>query len=293
MQPRITTEMNEFLLKEFSEAEVKSALDAIGDLKAPGPDGMPSIFSKKLWDVVGGKLVTEVLQALNGCKLPEGWNETVIVLIPKIDKQERVTDLRPISLCNVTYKVVSKILAGRLRTVLDDVISPSQSAFVPGRLISDNILVACEITHFLLNKRDGNLGYAALKLDMSKAYDRVEWSFLEKMMRRLGFADQWIGLIMECVSTVSYRIKVNGDVTDTFKPERGLQGDPLSPYLFLLCAEGFLALLQKAELDGRIVGVKICSTALSVSHLLFADDSLILICANGGCSTVAEHFGTV
>lgn len=132
-------------------------------------------------------------------------NDTIIALIPKTDKPERVTDLRPISLCNVTYKVVSKVLAGRLRTVLDDVNSPSQSAFVLGHLIFDNILVAYEITHLLLNKRDGNLSYAAVKLDMSKVYDRVEWCFLEKMVRRLGFADQWIGLIMECVSTVSYK----------------------------------------------------------------------------------------
>jgi hypothetical protein len=139
---------------------------------------------------------------------------------------------------------VSKVLSGRLRAILDDVISPSQSAFVPGHLISDNILVAYEITHFLLNKREGDLGYAALKLDMSKAYDRVEWDFLEKMMRRMGFDENWIRLIMECVSTVSYQIKVNGELIDRFKPERGLrQGDPLSPYLFLICTEGLSALL--------------------------------------------------
>lgn len=278
VQPRVTAHMNEYLMKEFTEEEVKIALDSIGDLKAPGPDGMPSVFYKKLLDVVGTKLTADVLHVLNGNKLPEGWNDTIISLIPKKEKPEWVSDLRPISLCNVTYKVVSKVLAGRLKTVLDEVISPSQSAFVPGHLISDNIIVAYEITHFLLNKREGDLGYAALELDMSKAYDRVEWKFLEQMMTRLGFDEQWIKLIMECVPTVSYQIKVNGDLTKSFKPERGLrQGDPLPPYLFLLCAEGFSAQLQKAEQDGRIAGVRVCHRALSVSHLLFADDSLILI----------------
>jgi hypothetical protein len=134
-----------------------------------------------------------------------------------------------------------------------------------------------------MNKRDGDVGYAAIKLDMSKAYDRVEWHFLRDMMMRLGFSERWINLIMECVTTVSYRIKVNGELTEEFVPGRGLrQGNPLPPYLFLLCAEGFSALLQKAEQEGRIAGVKVCQQAPSVSHLLFADDSLILIRATEG-----------
>ena len=122
-----------------------------------------------------------------------------------------------------------------------------------------------------------------MKLDMSKAYDRVEWLFLAQMMEKMGFHERWIDRVMTCVSSVTYRIKANGVLTDPFAPERGLrQGDPLSPYLFLLCAEGFSALLQKAEEDGRIKGVKVCSRAPCVSHLLFADDSLLLFRADRG-----------
>lgn len=142
------------------------------------------------------------------------------------------------------------------------------------------------MTHFLLKKKKGSTGYAAIKLDMSKAYDRVEWNFLSQMMKRLGFCQGWIQLMMKCVTSVKYQIKVNGALSQAFIPERGLrQGDPLSPYLFLLCAEGFSALLSRAEVDGLISGVKICRNAPSISHLLFADDSLILIQAKGEDAT--------
>lgn len=280
---RVSREMNDDLMKEFTAEEIKMALDAIGDLKAPSSDGLPSVFYKQFWDLVGDQVTKEVMEVLNGGPMPERWNETVIALIPKVQNPEKVTDLRPISLCNVLYKIVSKVLANRLKSILPDIISPNQSAFIPGRLISDNILIAYEMTHYLKNKREGRTGYAAIKLDMSKAYDRVEWQFLHDMMMKMGFDYRWVQLMMNCVSTVSYSIKINGDLSTRFKPQRGLrQGDPLSPYLFLLCAEDFSALLNRAEENGLISGVMICPDAPSVSHLLFADDSLILIRATEG-----------
>jgi len=153
VETKIMSHMNECLMKEFTSDEMRKALDGIGDLKAPGPEGMPAIFYKNFWDTVGNQVVEEVLGVLNGGPIPEEWNETTIVLIPKVRKPELVKDLWPISLCNILYKLVSKVLANRLKTVLPDVISQSQSAFVPGRLISDNILVAYELTHYLRNKK--------------------------------------------------------------------------------------------------------------------------------------------
>jgi hypothetical protein len=194
--------------------------------------------------------------------MPQEWNDTTIVLIPKVKNPEKIKDLCPISLCNVLYKLVSKVLANHLKKVLPDIISPSQSAFVPGRLITDNVLLAYEMTHHIRNKRNGNVVLAAIKLDMSKTYDRVEWSFLERMMRRLGFAEDWVSLIMKCVSTVRYRVRINGEYTDQILPQRGLrQGDPLSPYLFIMCAEGLSALFKSAEEKGEIQGIQICPGA--------------------------------
>jgi hypothetical protein len=199
---RVTPAMNESLMREFSFDDIKEAINSMGDLKALGPYGMPAQFYKRFWDLIGEKVHDEALGVLNGGQMPTGGNETVIVLIPKTLKPDKLKDLRPISLCNTIYKIVAKTVACRLKPVLSEIISPSQSAFVPDRLITDNILVAYEITHYMHRRKEGRDGVAAIKLDMSKAYDRVEWSFLEHIMLKMGFSNQWVNWIMLCVETV-------------------------------------------------------------------------------------------
>jgi hypothetical protein len=172
VETRVTPEMNSELMAPFTREEVKSALFNIGDLKAPGPDGLHAIFFKRFWNMLGEDLENEVLEAINSAIIPEGWNETTIVMIPKVETPEKVTQFRPISLCNVVYEVISKILANRLKKVLPDIVSCYQSAFVPGRLITDNILVPYENIN-AIKKKQGKRGLCAVKLDMHKAYDRV------------------------------------------------------------------------------------------------------------------------
>ena len=177
---------------------------------------------------------------------------------------------------NVLYKIVAKVVANRLKILLPKLISEHQSAFISGRLIIDNILIAHETLHHLKSKRSSRMGYMALKLDMRKAYDRVEWVFLEKIILKMGFNARWVSTIMACIKSVSYSILLNGQPHGHIVLDRGLrQGDPLSQYLFLLITEGLHSLFKKAEEDGVIRGVSLCANGPRISHLLFADDSLV------------------
>jgi hypothetical protein len=157
---------------------------------------------------------------------------------------------------------------------LPDIISEQQSAFVPGRLITDNVLIAYECIH-TIRRQKAKCPFFALKIDMTKAYDRIEWNYLKGVLLKLGFRDSWVKMIMRCVTSVKYAVKVNGELTESFLPTRGIrQGDPISPYLFLLCAEGLSCLLQKKEETGELKGIRNGKSGPSISHLLFADDSV-------------------
>lgn len=202
-------------------------------------------------------------------------NHTYIALIPKVEKPRYVTEFRHISLCNVIYRIITKTIANRLKYMLHDIISPTQSAFIPSRLITDNVVIGYECSHKIkLNKGRKN-ELVALKLYISKACDRIEWCFLENTMKRIRFSPKWIELTMICITTVSFSILINGVAKRIIYSQRALrQGCPLSPYLFVLCAESFSNLLKQAETHKLIQGLKF-NNNLAITHLLFADDSLI------------------
>lgn len=174
VKERVTSEMNVALVEKYTKEEVIMALKQMHPTKAPGPDGMPALFYKKFWGIVGDDTTNYVLDILNNGAPIDQINHTHVVLIPKKKVCESTKDYRPISLCNVLYKLVSKVISNRLKSVLPQVISEAQSAFVPGRLITDNVSVAYELFHYLRKKKKGAKCFMEMKLDMSKAYDRVE-----------------------------------------------------------------------------------------------------------------------
>jgi len=278
---KVSADMNDALLESFTNEEVKRALFQMFPTKAPGPDGFPAHFFQRHWDICGAEVCSVVLRALKGDDNVEDINSTCIVLIPKVECAEDIGQFRPISLCNVIYKIASKVLANRLRVILPEIISEEQSAFVPGRLITDNIITAYECMHYMKKKRAEDRRFCALKLDMRRAYDRVEWGYLREIMSRLGFHHLWIDMVMRLVSSVSLSVLVNGDRLESFKPTRGIrQGDPISPYLFLLAAEGLSCLLNSRVQSSNLSGIMVAPSSPMVSHLLFADDSLLFFKAN-------------
>ncbi|CAJ2636477.1 unnamed protein product [Trifolium pratense] len=290
----ISAEDNNDLTAPFSIAEFKDAVFSMEADKCPGPDGFNPGFYHNFWDLCGNEIFEAGCSWLECGAFPPSLNSTNIALIPKGDSQASMKDWRPISLCNVLYKIVAKVLANRLKPILEKCISENQSAFVPGRSILDNATAAIEIIHYMKSKTKGKKGEVALKLDISKAYDRIDWEYLKDIMAKMGFSQQWIGWVMLCVETVDYSIIVNGNLVGPVVPGRGLrQGDPLSPYLFIICAEGLSALIRQTENIGDLHGIKVCRRAPIISHLLFADDCFLFFKATVNEAIVLKNILSV
>lgn len=158
--------MNVALCKDFTEDEISDVLFQIGPLKVPGPDGFPARFYRRNWAHIKADVVNAMKELFQSGHMPEGINETSIVLIPTVNQPVDLKDFRPISLCNVIYKIVSKCLVNRLRPILDELILVNQSAFVPGRMITNNALLAFECFHRIQKNRQPNKATCAYKLDL-------------------------------------------------------------------------------------------------------------------------------
>lgn len=233
---QVTDIQNEALLSEITLAEVKEAVFSMHPDKSPGPDGLNPSFFQSFWSIIGMDVFKFCQDFMNTGELPREVNQTTVCLIPKVKQPQSMTELRPISLCNVLVRILSKVLSNRLKPCLNLLISDKQSAFVEGRLLTDNALIAFEINHFMKRRKQGKSGVAGLNVDISKAYDRLEWSFIRNMMDKFGFHVTWVERVMKLVQTVSYNFVHNGNLFGDIVPSRGVrQGDPISPYIYILC----------------------------------------------------------
>lgn len=231
-------------------------------------------FFKVCWDVVKSDIMDSVNNFHDESFLDKGSNATFLSLIPKSAHVMRISDFRPISLVGSVYKIMSKALACHLKVVLPDLISSHQSAFLRSRQAMDGVLVAKECMDAV--SKNGKMGVLC-KLDLEKAYDRVNWEFLDYMLGRMGFGKKWRKWMGRCYGTAHYSFLVNGTTVEHFQGSRGLrQGNPLSPFLFLVVADVFGALLSKAFNAGILEGFEVKPNGLRVSHLQFANDTLIM-----------------
>ena len=181
-----------------TKEEIKDALWSMKAYKAPDPDGLHAHFFQRFWLTVGDSVVEEVMKAFEKKRVPQYLNETHIVLIPKIQGPEVLGNYRPISLCNTVYKIITKVIVARLRPHLEKLVSPYQAAFVPGRRGVDNTIIIQELIHSI-GRVKGKKGYMAIKIDLEKAYDKLEWGFIRDMLTRFNFPPILSDLIMSCI----------------------------------------------------------------------------------------------
>ncbi|GKV36164.1 hypothetical protein SLEP1_g44325 [Rubroshorea leprosula] len=270
----ISEEDRRMLIQPFTEEEVKAAVWNCESTKAPGPDGFTFGFIKIEWEVIKADIRDFLMDFHTNGRIVRGSNASFLVLIPKRENPQGIEEYRPISLIGCMYKILAKVLANRLSRVLNTIIGENQSAFIEGRQLVDSVVVANEAIDDVRKRKSRCFVF---KIDFEKAYDKVSWSFLDYMMEKMGFDKVWREWIAECLRSNTVSVLLNGSATKEFSMSRGLrQGDPLSPFLFLMVAEALNGLTSATVAKGYLRGVKIGKGELEISHLQFADDTIFM-----------------
>lgn len=242
-------------------------------VKSPGPDGYSVEFLRASWDTVGADVVEAVGEFFRNGRLLKDLNTTAICLIPKSPQDCTLGDYRPISCCNVVYKIISKILVKRMKPILAGCVSPSQAAFLEGRSLGENMLLASEL---IRNYKSPSCRKSSmLKVDIKKAFDTVCWDLVLKIFEAQNFPPLFIIWIKECITTPRFFIAINAELAGFFSEKKGLrQGDSISPYLFIMVMVVLSKLLEQAADNGNLRLHPACSDP-KITHLLFADDLLV------------------
>ncbi|KAK3230038.1 hypothetical protein Dsin_001919 [Dipteronia sinensis] len=261
----ISNDQVDFMGREITNDEIREVCFSLHPNKAPGPNGFNAHVFKITWDIVGADVMSVVQEFFRFGLLLKELNAMILVLVPKVPNPSKMKDFRPISCCNTLYKIIAKIIANRIKPYLLDIISPSQSAFMDCRSIGDNILLAQELMRNY--HKDVGCPKLALKVDLMKAFDMVDWGFLVETLATFHFSPKVIMWFKACLTTLKFSIYFNGELTGFFSRMRCLrQGDPMSHYLFIIAMEVLSKILAK-RIEDKIM----------LSHLCFADD-LIKLC---------------
>jgi hypothetical protein len=267
---------SEILLAPVSIDEIKFIIFNAGDNKSPGPDGFNAKFYKNNWEYIKQQVLNVVTEFMNNGKILKSLNHTFITLIPKNKNPTGISDYRPISCCNFIYKIIASILSNRIKVFLPFLVSENQSAFVPGRLINENSLLAHEMVRKFNSKQGDNV---CIKIDLQKAYDKVNRHFIHHIMKCMGFPKKFCDLVFECIDTPTFSILIQGKPEGFIKSNRGLrQGDPLSPYLFAIVMEYFSILMEIESIKGAVQPINRIQP--SINHLIYADDLMVFVKAN-------------
>eukprot|EP00253_Pinus_taeda_P003539 PITA_03539 len=285
---KITENQRAHLDKVITLEEIEWSLQSMLLDKAPGPDGFIVAFFKSHWDTIKKDSIRMVRNFFSKCKMGSSVKSTHLALIPKDPNPQTFDRFQPISLCNVSYKIISKILANRLKSILPSIISENQGGFVPSRQITDNVILIQEAIHSSIARNEKGM---IIKLDMANAFDRVNHAFLKAAMKKFGISEFFSSRVMECISDIWTAPLVNGRPYSAFKSSRGLrQGCPLSPFLFILMAETLSLQLEHKRRTKEITGIDIVRGAKGINHSLFADDTLLI---GGASSLMARRFKEV
>ncbi|OMO78705.1 reverse transcriptase [Corchorus capsularis] len=283
LQDTVPEEMKQTLVAPITPDEIQKTLFSMSSDKAPGPDGFNAHFFKTAWSVVKQDVIETILHFFNTCDLLPAFNSTAITRVPKVPNPSYITEFRPIACCIIIYRCITKILANRMQPCLPFLIADNQYAFIKGRKLVDNVLLAQEI---VCGYNRSNISpRCALKIDLRKAFDSVDWSFLVNILQAHDFPDVFINWLSNCFMTPHFSLSLNGGLIGYFAGARGVTGRSHLSLSLCPCYEYDLLIFTKGNADS-ITGIK------SILNLFYSYSGLKLNCTKSELFTVGisvEH----